>query len=417
MELALVDAGLEPRRRRATSTPTAPRPRSTTWPRPRAINKVFGEPGPPVTSNKGVHRARPRRGRGHRGRGLGADHRPRLIPPTAGYEELDPEIHLDVVHGDARPWEPGPVLSNSFGFGGHNGCLVIAPRLSPSAGSPGSRATSPDSRAGGVGSGSGVEGPAQLAHELCRRFGPAALEQPAHEGGADDDPVGDPAGLGGLLGGRDPDPHAGGRVGAVPDALDDPGGLVRRASIAPRSPPSGPPRRRSPATWQHSARARAGGVEGATSSTVPRPPRRPPRPRARAPRGGGRAGWRPARRPRPASAPSGGGPPGRPGCSRSSRRAGRRRRCPATTSRACCVVSRARGPAAEPPGSPGRRSSGRRRGSPTSIGVGPGGGHRLDDGRPVGEPSRHHVGDEELAAALPHRPEGRLELPGRLGLR
>jgi len=51
----------------------------------------------------------------------------RLIPPTAGYEQPDPDIHLDIVAGTARPWEPAPVLSNSFGFGGHNGCLVIAP--------------------------------------------------------------------------------------------------------------------------------------------------------------------------------------------------------------------------------------------------------------------------------------------------
>ena len=51
----------------------------------------------------------------------------RHIPPTAGYEEPDPEIHLDIVHGEARPWEPAPALSNSFGFGGHNGCLVIGP--------------------------------------------------------------------------------------------------------------------------------------------------------------------------------------------------------------------------------------------------------------------------------------------------
>ena len=29
------------------------------------------------------------------------------IPPTLGYEEPDPEIHLDVVAGAARPWEPG----------------------------------------------------------------------------------------------------------------------------------------------------------------------------------------------------------------------------------------------------------------------------------------------------------------------
>ena len=29
--------------------------------------------------------------------------------------------------GEARAWEPGPTLSNSFGFGGHNGTLVLAP--------------------------------------------------------------------------------------------------------------------------------------------------------------------------------------------------------------------------------------------------------------------------------------------------
>ncbi|HTW97928.1 MAG TPA: beta-ketoacyl synthase, partial [Acidimicrobiales bacterium] len=52
-----------------------------------------------------------------------------LIPPTAGLEQLDPEIHLDVVTGAPRPFSPGPVLSNSFGFGGHNGCIVLAPAL------------------------------------------------------------------------------------------------------------------------------------------------------------------------------------------------------------------------------------------------------------------------------------------------
>ena len=93
----------------------------------QAIEKVFGSSAPPVTSTKGVT--------GHALGGAGAieavaailaiDHR--LIPPTAGYEEADPEIHLDVVHGTARPWEPAPSLSNSFGFGGHNGCLVIGP--------------------------------------------------------------------------------------------------------------------------------------------------------------------------------------------------------------------------------------------------------------------------------------------------
>ncbi|HVB94928.1 MAG TPA: beta-ketoacyl-ACP synthase II [Acidimicrobiales bacterium] len=92
-----------------------------------AITKVFGAEALPVTSTKGIT-----------GHGLGAagaieavaavlsiDHR--LIPPTSGYEQPDPDIHLDIVAGEARPWEPGAVLSNSFGFGGHNGCLVISP--------------------------------------------------------------------------------------------------------------------------------------------------------------------------------------------------------------------------------------------------------------------------------------------------
>ncbi|HEY5273164.1 MAG TPA: beta-ketoacyl synthase, partial [Acidimicrobiales bacterium] len=50
-----------------------------------------------------------------------------LIPPTIGLEEQDPEITIDVVTGESRPFTPGPVLSNSFGFGGHNGCLVLGP--------------------------------------------------------------------------------------------------------------------------------------------------------------------------------------------------------------------------------------------------------------------------------------------------
>ncbi len=126
--------GARPRRRRGvasptsgTSTPTEPPPRSTTWPKPRPSSKVFGAPGPPVTSIKGVT--------GHALGGAGAIEAVataltidrRLIPPTAGYEQPDPEIHLDVVHGQPRAWDPAPALSNSFGFGGHNGCLVIGP--------------------------------------------------------------------------------------------------------------------------------------------------------------------------------------------------------------------------------------------------------------------------------------------------
>jgi 3-oxoacyl-[acyl-carrier-protein] synthase II len=31
------------------------------------------------------------------------------------------------VLGEARAWEPAPSMSNSFGFGGHNGTIILAP--------------------------------------------------------------------------------------------------------------------------------------------------------------------------------------------------------------------------------------------------------------------------------------------------
>jgi 3-oxoacyl-[acyl-carrier-protein] synthase II len=51
----------------------------------------------------------------------------RLIPPTAGTSEPDPALSIDLVTGSARPWEPGPTLSSNFGFGGHNGTVILAP--------------------------------------------------------------------------------------------------------------------------------------------------------------------------------------------------------------------------------------------------------------------------------------------------
>jgi 3-oxoacyl-[acyl-carrier-protein] synthase II len=126
MRLALADACLEPadiRQINAHGTST----HLNDLVEAAAINQVFGEPGPPVTSNKGIT------GHGFAAAGaieavaavLSIQHR--AIPPTAGYQQPDPEIHIDVVRDEARAWEPGPVLSNSFGFGGHNGCLVIVP--------------------------------------------------------------------------------------------------------------------------------------------------------------------------------------------------------------------------------------------------------------------------------------------------
>ena len=93
-----------------------------------AMAKLFGTPGPAVTSIKGVT--------GHSLGAAGAieaaavveSMRRKLIPPTACTTAVDPELpQIDLVMGEARPWEPGPTLSNSFGFGGHNGTLVLAP--------------------------------------------------------------------------------------------------------------------------------------------------------------------------------------------------------------------------------------------------------------------------------------------------
>jgi len=47
------------------------------------------------------------------------------VHPTVNYEVPDPECDLDYVPNQARQLEPRLVLSNSFGFGGHNGCLVF----------------------------------------------------------------------------------------------------------------------------------------------------------------------------------------------------------------------------------------------------------------------------------------------------
>lgn len=51
--------------------------------------------------------------------------RDQVAPPTINYETPDPECDLDYVPNTARPMDMPVVISNSFGFGGHNACLVF----------------------------------------------------------------------------------------------------------------------------------------------------------------------------------------------------------------------------------------------------------------------------------------------------
>jgi 3-oxoacyl-[acyl-carrier-protein] synthase II len=126
MSAALRDAGLQPAdiahvNAHGTSTPYNDRAEAA------ALQTVFGPDGPPVTSTKGAI--------GHLIGAAGAveliatvlANRHGLVPPTANHEETDPDMKIDVVHGRPRPVTPGPALSNSFGFGGHNACLVVGP--------------------------------------------------------------------------------------------------------------------------------------------------------------------------------------------------------------------------------------------------------------------------------------------------
>lgn len=127
MRWALQDAGLEPTDIgyiNAHGTSTQLNDKSETV----AIKTVFGEQAykVPVSSTKSMV--------GHL---LGASGsleaavcvqvlQENILPPTINYEHPDPDCDLDYVPNQARRANPWHVLSNSFGFGGHNATLVIS---------------------------------------------------------------------------------------------------------------------------------------------------------------------------------------------------------------------------------------------------------------------------------------------------
>jgi 3-oxoacyl-[acyl-carrier-protein] synthase II len=126
IRLALEDAGLEPGdiayiNAHGTGTDLNDRTEGI------VIQRVFGGQQPAVSSIKGST-----------GHGLGASGsieaaviveaiRRRELPANIGLTDQDPEIPLNDIVREPRSWEPGPTISNSFGFGGHNTVVVIGP--------------------------------------------------------------------------------------------------------------------------------------------------------------------------------------------------------------------------------------------------------------------------------------------------
>ena len=127
MRMALADAGIDPSEvgyvnAHATSTPLGDASET------KVIKKALGEDNATkvgVSSTKGAT--------GHCFGAAGAVEaiftvlavERGMLPPTINYEEPDPECDLDYIPNDAREAAITVGVSNSFGFGGHNACLVV----------------------------------------------------------------------------------------------------------------------------------------------------------------------------------------------------------------------------------------------------------------------------------------------------